>query len=121
MLKSRKDVNLLRTYRFKYSKNEWSSIPIMATNMDGVGELSVAEKLNEYGMITSLTKQHDVKKIKQNKNIKKIYPNIALSVGIKKEDFQNLDKVLKEFVFLSLFVLTLLMDIQSILLISLNQ
>ena len=68
-LKSRKDVNLLRTYRFKYSKNEWSGIPIMAANMDGVGELSVAEKLNEYGMITSLTKQHDVKKIKLNKTI----------------------------------------------------
>ena len=98
-LKSRKDVNLLRTYRFKYSKHEWSGIPIMAANMDGVGELSIAEKLNEYGMITSLTKQHDIKKIKQNKNIKKIYPNIALSVGIKKEDFQNLDKVLKEFSF----------------------
>ena len=32
----------------------------MAANMDGV-ELGVAEKLNEYGMITSLTKQHDVK------------------------------------------------------------
>ena len=32
-----------------------------------LGELSVAEKLNEYGMITSLTKQHDVRKIKQNK------------------------------------------------------
>ena len=27
-LKSRKDVNLLRTYRFKYSKNEWSGIPL---------------------------------------------------------------------------------------------
>ena len=40
-LKSRKDVNLLRTYRFKYSKNEWSGIPIMAANMDGVGELSI--------------------------------------------------------------------------------
>ncbi len=98
-LKSRKDVNLLRTYRFKYSKNEWSGIPIIAANMDGVGELSVAEKLNEHGMITCLTKQHDVKKIKQNKNIKKIYQNIALSVGIKKEDFQTLDKVLKEFSF----------------------
>ena len=81
-LKSRKDVNLLRTYRFKYSKNEWSGIPIMAANMDGVGELSIAEKLNEHGMITCLTKQHDVKKIKQNKNIKKMYSNIALSVGI---------------------------------------
>jgi len=98
-LKSRKDVNLLRTYRFKYSKNEWSGIPIMAANMDGVGELSIAEKLNEYGMITCLTKQHDVKKIKHIKNIKKIYPNIALSIGIKKEDFENLDKVLKEFSF----------------------
>jgi len=98
-LKSRKDVNLLRTYRFKYSKNEWSGIPIIAANMDGVGELSIAEKLNDHGMITCLTKQHDVKKIKQNKNIKKIYQNIALSVGIKKEDFQNLDKVLKEFSF----------------------
>ena len=71
----------------------------MAANMDGVGELSIAEKLNDYQMITCLTKQHDVKKIKENKNIKKIYPNIALSVGIKKEDFQNLDKVLKEFSF----------------------
>ena len=98
-LKSRKDVNLLRTYRFKYSKNEWSGIPIMAANMDGVGELSIAEKLNDHRMITCLTKQHDVKKINQDKNIKKIYPNIALSVGIKKEDFQNLDKVLKEFSF----------------------
>ena len=44
-LKSRKDVNLKRTYRFKYSNNEWSGIPIMAANMDGVGELGVAEKL----------------------------------------------------------------------------
>ena len=69
-LKSRKDVNLLRTYRFKHSKNEWSGIPIMAANMDGVGELSVAEKLNNHQMITCLTKQHDVKKIKQYKNIK---------------------------------------------------
>ena len=50
-------------------------------------------------MITSLTKQHDVK-IKQNKNIKN-FSNIALSVGIKKEDFQKLDKVLKEFSFLN--------------------
>ena len=55
----------------------------MAANMDGVGELSIAENLNNYGMITCLTKQHDVKKLKQNKNIKKIYSNIALSVGIK--------------------------------------
>ena len=98
-LSSRKEVNLMRTYRFRYSKNEWSGVPIMAANMDGVGELGVAEKLSKFGMITSLTKQHDIKKINQYKKIKKIYQNIALSIGIKKEDFDNLDKVLKEFSF----------------------
>ena len=99
-LQSRKDVNLKRTYRFKYSNNEWSGIPIMAANMDGVGELEIAEKLTEFEMITCLTKQHDVKKLKKYKNIKKIYPHLALSAGIKKEDFNNLNEVLKEFSFI---------------------
>ena len=99
-LSSRKDVNLERTYKFKYSNNEWSGIPIMAANMDGVGELGVAEKMSEFNMITCLTKQHDIKKLKQYKKIKSIYKNIALSVGIKKEDFDNLDKLLKEFNFI---------------------
>ena len=51
-LSSRKEVNLKRTYKFKYSNNEWSGIPIMAANMDGVGELGVAEKLSVNSMIT---------------------------------------------------------------------
>ena len=72
----------------------------MAANMDGVGELGVAEKLSEFNMITCLTKQHDIKKLKQYKKIKSIYKNIALSVGIKKEDFDNLDRLLKEFNFI---------------------
>ncbi len=99
-LSSRKDVNLKRTYKFKYSNNEWSGIPIMAANMDGVGELGVAEKMAEFDMITCLTKQHDIKKLKQYKKIKTIYKNIALSIGIKKEDFNRLDKLLKEFNFI---------------------
>ncbi len=100
-LSSRKDVDLKRTYKFKYSNSEWSGIPIMAANMDGVGELGVAEKMSEFDMITCLTKQHDIKKLNQYKKIKTIYKNIALSVGIKKEDFNMLDKLLKEFNFIN--------------------
>ena len=99
-LSSRKDVNLKRTYKFKYSDNEWSGIPIMAANMDGVGELGIAEKMSEFDMITCLTKQHDVKKLKQYKKIKTIYKNIALSIGIKNEDFTRLGELLKEFNFI---------------------
>ena len=98
-LSSRKDVDLNRTYKFKYSKNEWSGIPIMAANMDGVGELGIADALSANEMVTCLTKQHDVKKLSKYKNLKKNYKNIALSIGIKKEDFDNLDKILKEYSF----------------------
>jgi len=98
-LSSRKDVDLKRTYKFKYSNNEWSGIPIMAANMDGVGELGIAEELSKHEMITCLTKQHDANKIKKNKKIKSMFHHIALSIGIKKEDFQRLDEILKEFSF----------------------
>ena len=54
-LSSRKDVDLNRTYKFKYSRNEWSGIPIMAANMDGVGELGIADALSANEMITCLT------------------------------------------------------------------
>ncbi len=71
----------------------------MAANMDGVGELGIADALSTNEMITCLTKQHDVKKLSKYKNLKKNYKNIALSIGIKKEDFDNLDKILKEYSF----------------------
>ena len=75
-LASRKEVNLMRTYKFKYSNNEWSGTPIMAANMDGVGELGIAEKLSEFGMITCLTKQHDIKIIKRNSGVKTIHSHL---------------------------------------------
>jgi len=36
-LRSRNEVNLSRTFKFKWSKQEWSGIPIIAANMDTVG------------------------------------------------------------------------------------
>ena len=44
-LKSRKEVDLSRTYKFKHSNREWTGVPIIASNMDGVGELEVAKSL----------------------------------------------------------------------------
>ena len=95
-LQSRKDVNLKRTYKFKYSNHEWSGIPIMAANMDGVGELGIAEKLSEFEMITCLTKQHDLKMIKTDKKVKNIFKNIVLSMGTREDDFNRVSEILKE-------------------------
>ena len=62
-LKSRREVNLNRKYKFKYSKLSWEGIPIIASNMDGVGEVGIAKKLASFKMMTALTKQHDNKDI----------------------------------------------------------
>ena len=76
-LSSRKDVELKRTYKFKYSNHQWTGTPIIAANMDGVGELDVAKSLAKFEIMTCLTKQHDIKVIKRNSKIKEIFPHLA--------------------------------------------
>ena len=95
-LKSRKEVDLSRTYKFKYSNNEWTGIPIIASNMDGVGELEVATSLAKFKIMTALTKQHDLQKINDSSNIKEIFNYVALSCGTSSENHARLNEILKE-------------------------
>mgnify|MGYP006106098121 FL=1 len=98
-LSSRKDVELKRTYKFKYSNHQWTGTPIIAANMDGVGELEVAKSLAKFEIMTCLTKQHDIKAIKRNSAIKEIFPHVALSTGTSDKDYKRLNEILKEFSF----------------------
>ena len=60
-LKSRKEVDLTRTYKFRNSKQSWSGLPIMAANMDGVGTFKMAHELSKFKMFTCITKQNTPK------------------------------------------------------------
>ena len=95
-LSSRKDVELKRTYKFKYSNHQWSGIPLIAANMDGVGEIEVAKNLAKFEIMTCLTKQHDLKTIKRNSSVKGIYSQLILSTGTSNEDYKRLNEILKE-------------------------
>ena len=95
-LKSRKEVNLERTYKFKYSNNEWNGIPIIASNMDGIGELEVANSLAKFKILTALTKQYELEKITKFHSIKEIFHYIALSCGTSDESYERLNSILKE-------------------------
>ena len=95
-LKSRKEVDLSRTYKFKHSNKEWSGIPIIASNMDGVGELDVANSLAKHRIMTALTKQHDLQIINGFKSIKEFFNYVALSCGTSKESFTRLNQILSE-------------------------
>ena len=95
-LKSRSEVDLKRKYKFKYSKLSWEGIPIIASNMDGVGEVGVATKLASFHMMTSLTKQHADKEINSLQKNKSIHNYVALSCGTSKASYARLNSLLKK-------------------------
>ena len=92
-LASRKDVSLERTYIFKHSKTNWTGVPIMAANMDGVGTLAIAELLQEHRMFTCLTKSYAAENL--NDFVSKNGGNyIAVSTGTGKKDLVRLKEIL---------------------------
>ena len=58
-LTSRRDVDLHRTYNFLHGGSYFEGIPIMAANMDGVGELEVGETLSSLDLFTCYKKNID--------------------------------------------------------------
>jgi len=55
-LHSRSSVDIVRTLKFKHAPNTWTGVPIMASNMDGVGTFSMARVLQEHQMMTIIRK-----------------------------------------------------------------
>ncbi|MBI04542.1 MAG: GMP reductase [Pelagibacteraceae bacterium] len=96
-LKSRKEVDLSRNYQFKHSQLKWNGVPIIAANMDGVGEIEVAKKLASFKLMTALTKQHESKDINKIYKNKMIHSLVALSCGTSKESFNRLTKLIVKY------------------------
>ena len=96
-LKSRKDVDLNRKYIFKYSKASWKGTPIIASNMDGVGEIGVAKKLTSHKVMTALTKQHTIDQINSLYKISDCHKTVALSCGTSSESYNRLTRILQKF------------------------
>ena len=92
-LASRKEVDLLRFYRFKHSRYEYEGIPIMAANMDGVGTISMAMALHKQRLFTCLTKSYN-KDIENFADFRVCRDNYAVSTGTSDEDFRNLNTII---------------------------
>ena len=58
-LTSRRDVDMEREFKFLNSGKEFKGIPIIASNMDGVGTFSMAKVLQNYKMLTVLRKHYE--------------------------------------------------------------
>lgn len=84
---SRKEVNLVRNFRFYHSKTSWDGIPIVAANMDTTGTVGMSTVLSEYKMPTCLHKHYDDKQY-LDIIINKRYQ--WFSMGIKNTDYDRL-------------------------------
>ena len=59
-LTSRKSVDISREYTFRHSGQQYTGVPIMTSNMDGVGTFSMARVLQEHDMLTVLRKHYTI-------------------------------------------------------------
>ena len=109
-LGSRKQVQLEREYIFRNyvpqdmtmeqirpESAQYFGIPIMASNMDGVGTFEMADKLANLGLFTCLVKTYSVEQLTQffletNGTRRE---HVAMSIGITDDDIEKLDRVMK--------------------------
>ena len=85
-LGSRAEVNLSRDFTFKYSKQKWNGVPIIAANMDGVGTFKMATELAKHEMMTALVKHYDLAEFNTN-GYREKYTFICL--GISDDDYKK--------------------------------
>ena len=75
ILPSRKDVELERQFSF------WRGVPIMSSNMDGVGTFSMARILQEFNMLTVIKKHYSFDEWKMAMSDGLSLSNVVVSTG----------------------------------------
>ena len=97
-LGSRKQVQLEREYNFRNTDTSsgYKGVPIMASNMDGVGTFEMARTLSKQGVFTCLVKTYTADELiaffTDNPNC---CEHTAMSIGITDNDLVKLDRVMK--------------------------
>jgi len=102
-LTSRKDVDLTRTFKFHNSKKEWTGVPIMASNMDGVGTFTMAKVLQQHKMLTVLRKHYTIEDWEKAVNSGLKLKNVSVCTGTgaiwdpNAKDFTTMQEVLRRY------------------------
>ncbi len=88
-LQNRSQVNLTREFTFKHSGRQWSGVPVIAANMDSVGNFAMAKALTEHGVMTAVHKHYTVSdwaKFVKSAD-KATLNNVMVSTGTSEADF----------------------------------
>jgi len=89
---SRSDVNLVREFTFRHTKETWSGVPIVAANMDTTGLFSIAEILQGHKMLTCTQKFYSTKEFSDAWQSGVNSEFIAVTCGSTDESFELLNR-----------------------------
>jgi len=99
-LGSRKDVDLCRQYNFRNSHLKqqdfhYQGIPVVASNMDGVGTFAMADALAQLDLFTCLVKSYSAEELIAffSANSSARQDHVAYSMGIMPPDFEKFKTV----------------------------
>ena len=100
-LSSRKEVDIMREFHFKHADRTLSYVPVMASNMDGVGTFSMAKALQNFKMMTVIRKHYTYEDWKYAMDFKLLalkYISACVGTGAlwddNAPDYQTLHKVM---------------------------
>ena len=95
-LASRKDVDISREFTFKWSKRKFKGVPIIASNMDGVGTFAMADAFikSGHGLTVALHKHYALEDLVKFYS-KRGGDSVWYSIGIADEDQKKLKAFLK--------------------------
>tara|TARA_S200000501_G_scaffold364062_1_gene395737 strand:- start:6188 stop:7237 length:1050 start_codon:yes stop_codon:yes gene_type:complete len=102
-LSSRKDVDMTRNFTFRNSGKQMNFLPIFASNMDGVGTFSMAKVLQEYKMMTVITKTTTIDQWREAIGSGVRLQSVSVCTGTnvmwdkEAQDWKTMQEVLKSF------------------------
>uniref|UniRef100_UPI00358F3058 GMP reductase 1-like n=1 Tax=Myxine glutinosa TaxID=7769 RepID=UPI00358F3058 len=95
-LRSRSEVDLLRTFSFRNSKQSYNGIPIIVANMDTTGTFSMAKALSKHCLFTAIHKHYTVDEWQDfASGNPETLQHVAVSVGSGAADFERLCAILE--------------------------
>jgi len=94
-LRSRAEVDLHRTFRFKHSKREWTGVPVVVANMDTTGTFTMAAEMAKHGCMVAMHKHYSIDEWREFVTTSpEVAPFVAASAGTSQSDMAKLDAVL---------------------------
>ena len=93
-LKSRSEVNLMRSFKFLHSRGTWTGVPIISSNMDTTGTFEMGAALAKHKCITTIHKYYSLDDWRHfGSKRPEALSYVAVSAGVSQRDYSLVQSI----------------------------